>query len=262
VVEGRLAGARRRVDQHEPPANAIAHRVPETGASVEPLRPNLVADDKLARAGGSAEELLRGLVVLSGAHSSCPFSVRRGGRSVPHRGQARWTRETPTSSSPVAAPCSSTTECGSFTGQSHQNWPALDRASGGVAPPFDAIGPAMTGSRRARTSSRNVFPLFRSCCISGRLPPTRGHVSVFCQPRGRHSVRVGTLDAERVAYTAGAGFTPLTMEVQLRNKVRASVVRSSTDGPPRTSTRQCCPGPIGCMPVIAPVAKTMPARTG
>jgi hypothetical protein len=69
VVEGRLAGARRRGDQHEPPADAIAHRVPETGASVDPLRPDLVAHDELARAGGSAEELLRGLVVLSGAHS-------------------------------------------------------------------------------------------------------------------------------------------------------------------------------------------------
>ena len=73
VVEGRLAGARRRVDQHEPPADAIAHRVPETGASVDPLRPDLVADDELARAGGSAEELLRGLVVLSGAHSFWSF---------------------------------------------------------------------------------------------------------------------------------------------------------------------------------------------
>src|SRR5215203_3409345 len=79
VVEGRLAGARRRVDQHEPPAGAIAHRVPETGASLDPLRPDLVADDELARAGGSAEELLRGLVVLSGAHSFCPFSVSVSG---------------------------------------------------------------------------------------------------------------------------------------------------------------------------------------
>src|SRR2546429_5963419 len=69
VVEGRLAGARRWVDQHEPPAIAIAHRVPETGAFVDPLRPDLVADDELARAGGPAEELLRGLVVLTGAHS-------------------------------------------------------------------------------------------------------------------------------------------------------------------------------------------------
>jgi len=75
VVEGRLAGAHRRVDQHEPLADAIAHRVPETGASVDPLRPDLVADNELARAGGSPEELLRGLVILSGAHSSCPFSV-------------------------------------------------------------------------------------------------------------------------------------------------------------------------------------------
>jgi hypothetical protein len=80
VVEGRLADARRRVDQHELPAGAIAHRVPETGAFVDPLGPDLVADDELARAGGSAEELLRGLVILSGAHSCCPFSVRRGGR--------------------------------------------------------------------------------------------------------------------------------------------------------------------------------------
>src|SRR5215475_15210181 len=69
VVEGRPAGARRRVDQHEPPAGAIAYRVPETGSSVDPLRPDFVADDELARARGSAEELLRGLVVLSGAHS-------------------------------------------------------------------------------------------------------------------------------------------------------------------------------------------------
>jgi hypothetical protein len=57
-------------------------------------------------------------------------------------------------------------------------------------------------------------------------------------------------------------FHPLTAEVQLRTKVRASAVRSSTNGPPRTSTRQCCSGPIGCIPVTAPVAKTMPARTG
>jgi hypothetical protein len=75
VVKGRLAGARRRVDQHVPPADAIAHRVPETGASIDPLRPDLVADDDLARAGGSAEGLLRGLVVLSGAHPLCPSSV-------------------------------------------------------------------------------------------------------------------------------------------------------------------------------------------
>src|SRR5215204_1407103 len=80
VVEGRLTGARRRVDQDESLAGSIAHRVPETGSSVDPLRLDLVADDELARAGGSAEELLRGLVVLSGAHSCCPFSVRRGGR--------------------------------------------------------------------------------------------------------------------------------------------------------------------------------------
>jgi hypothetical protein len=80
VVEGRLAGARRRVDPHESLAGSIAHRVPETGPSVDPLRPDLVTDDELARAGGSAEELLRGLVVLSGAHSCGPFSVRRGGR--------------------------------------------------------------------------------------------------------------------------------------------------------------------------------------
>src|SRR5215213_2020113 len=73
VVEGRLAGARRRVDQHEPPAGAIADRVPETGSSIE-LRPDPVADDELARAGGSAEELLRRLVVLRSAHSCCPFS--------------------------------------------------------------------------------------------------------------------------------------------------------------------------------------------
>ena len=46
-----------------------------------------------------------------------------------------------------------------------------------------------------------------------------------------------------------------------RHNVRASAVRSSSDGPPRTSTRQCWPGPIGWMPVMAPVAKTMPART-
>jgi len=82
VVEGRLAGARRRVDQHEPPADAIAHRIPETGASVDPLRPDLVADDELARAGGSAEELRRGLIVLSGAHSCSPFSVRLLGAST------------------------------------------------------------------------------------------------------------------------------------------------------------------------------------
>jgi hypothetical protein len=52
VVEGRLAGARRRVDQHEPPAGAVAHRVAETGASVDPPRPDLVADDQLARTAG------------------------------------------------------------------------------------------------------------------------------------------------------------------------------------------------------------------
>jgi hypothetical protein len=74
--------------------------------------------------------------------------------------------------------------------------------------------------------------------------------------------QVGPLKAERIAYTAGASFTPLTTEAQRRNKVRASTVRSSNDDPPRTSTRQCCPGPIGCIPVMAPVAKTMPARTG
>jgi hypothetical protein len=44
----------------------------ETGASVDPLRPDLVADDELAKAGGSAEELLCGLVVLGGAQS-LPF---------------------------------------------------------------------------------------------------------------------------------------------------------------------------------------------
>jgi len=82
VVEGRLAGARRRVDQHKPLAGSIAHRVPETSASVDPPRPDLVADDQFARAGGSAEELLRGLVVLSGAHQCCPFSARRGGDDV------------------------------------------------------------------------------------------------------------------------------------------------------------------------------------
>jgi hypothetical protein len=38
VVERRLAGARRRVDQHEPLAGSIAHRVPETGSFVDPLR--------------------------------------------------------------------------------------------------------------------------------------------------------------------------------------------------------------------------------
>jgi hypothetical protein len=63
------------------------------------------------------------------------------------------------------------------------------------------------------------------------------------------------------AVVCWASFTLLTAEVQLRNKVRASTVRSSNDGPPRTSTRQCCPGLIGCIPVMAPVAKTMPART-
>ena len=47
----------------------------------------------------------------------------------------------------------------------------------------------------------------------------------------------------------------------LHDSPRAAV-RSSTDGPPRTSIRQCCPGPISWMPVTAPVAKTMPARTG
>ena len=73
VVEGWLAGARR-VGQHEPPAGAIAHRVPETGTSVDPMRADLVANDELARAGWAAEELLRGLVVLSGAHSFCPTS--------------------------------------------------------------------------------------------------------------------------------------------------------------------------------------------
>ena len=51
-------------------------------------------------------------------------------------------------------------------------------------------------------------------------------------------------------------------ELQLRSMLRTSAVRSSTEGPPRTSTRQCCPGPIGWIPVTAPVAKTMPARTG
>jgi hypothetical protein len=80
VVEGWVAGARRRVDQHEPLAGSIAYRVPETGTSVDPLRLDLVADNELARAGGSAEELLRGLVILTGAHSCSPFSVRRGGR--------------------------------------------------------------------------------------------------------------------------------------------------------------------------------------
>jgi hypothetical protein len=49
VVEGRLAGARRRVDQHEPPADAIARRVPEACASLDPPRPDLVAVDELAR---------------------------------------------------------------------------------------------------------------------------------------------------------------------------------------------------------------------
>src|SRR5215211_3304291 len=58
-------------------------RVPETGASVDPLRPDLVADDELARAGGSAEELLRGLVVLSGAHSFCPSPMSVLGMMVP-----------------------------------------------------------------------------------------------------------------------------------------------------------------------------------
>jgi hypothetical protein len=84
VVEGRLTGARRRVDQHESLAGSIAYRVPETGSSVDPLRLDLVADDELARAGGSAEELLRGLVVLSGAH-----------RVVLSLGQARWTMTCP-----------------------------------------------------------------------------------------------------------------------------------------------------------------------
>ena len=83
MVEGRLAGARRRVDQHEPPADAIAHRVPETGASVDPLRPDLVADDELARAGGSAEELLCGLSSPEWCSFSCPSSVSVLGMMVP-----------------------------------------------------------------------------------------------------------------------------------------------------------------------------------
>jgi hypothetical protein len=64
-----LADARRRVDQHEPLAGRSPHPVPETGSAVDPLRLDLVADDEVARAGGSAEELLRGLIVLSAGHS-------------------------------------------------------------------------------------------------------------------------------------------------------------------------------------------------
>ncbi|GAA3061160.1 hypothetical protein GCM10020254_01220 [Streptomyces goshikiensis] len=80
VVEGRLAGARGRVDQYEPSAGAVAHRVLEAGAALDPLRPDLVAHDELAGAGGTAQEPLRGLVVLGGAHVLRPSSVSmRGG---------------------------------------------------------------------------------------------------------------------------------------------------------------------------------------
>jgi hypothetical protein len=80
---------------------------------------------------------------------------------------------------------------------------------------------------------------------------------------GRAGTTRSSGDARRRTYRLHRGqFHTAITEVQLRNKVRASTVRSSTDGPPRTSTRQCCPGLIGCIPVMAPVAKTMPARTG
>jgi hypothetical protein len=49
-------------------------RVPAMSSVTYPLRPDLVADDELAGAGGSAEELLRGLVGLSGAHLCLGFS--------------------------------------------------------------------------------------------------------------------------------------------------------------------------------------------
>ena len=53
MVESRLAGIRGRVDQDEPVAGAIAYRVPETGTSVDPSRPDLVADNELASADGN-----------------------------------------------------------------------------------------------------------------------------------------------------------------------------------------------------------------
>jgi hypothetical protein len=69
---------------------------------------------------------------------------------------------------------------------------------------------------------------------------------------------VGHLIRALTKAASGDGIKPH----QPRNTVWASAVRSSTNDPPRTSTRQCCPGPTGWIPVIAPVAKTMPARTG
>ncbi|MCP2262606.1 hypothetical protein LX15_006355 [Streptoalloteichus tenebrarius] len=72
---GVLVGGDERVDQHEPSAVAVAPRGPEAGASVDPLRPDLLADDEFAGAAQSADESPRGLVVLRGAHSPCPFSV-------------------------------------------------------------------------------------------------------------------------------------------------------------------------------------------
>jgi hypothetical protein len=78
MVEGRLADTRRRVDQHEPHAGPIAHPVPETGASIDPLRVDLVADDQLARDRGSPKELLRSLIVLRGDHTLRPSSRHPG----------------------------------------------------------------------------------------------------------------------------------------------------------------------------------------
>lgn len=64
VVEGRLARARRRVDRDEASADTVAQRVPETGAPVDPVRPDLVADHELARARRSPKQPLGDLVVL------------------------------------------------------------------------------------------------------------------------------------------------------------------------------------------------------
>jgi hypothetical protein len=78
VVEGGLAAAGHRVDPHEPRARAVADRVPEAGASIDPLRTDLVADHELAGANGPAEEELRSLIVLRGAHAASPCALRSG----------------------------------------------------------------------------------------------------------------------------------------------------------------------------------------
>jgi mannose-6-phosphate isomerase-like protein (cupin superfamily) len=100
-------------------------------------------------------------------------------------------------------------------------------------------------------------------------PHTHDEAEAFYVLEGSYTFYTGTAPAEGVGpgtfvfIPPGAvSFIPLTTEVQRRNNVRASTVRSSTDGPSRTSTRQCCLGPIGWIPVMAPVAKTVPARTG